>query len=118
MAANLIEIRVGSRRAHYRFSRAPAFRAIIGPRRCGPAESRADHHTALIAGHPGRKTGMTQIGTDEIAKRAYEIWQAEGCPQGRDVDHWLQAEAELTAAVPEAVPEAAPAASPPAPKKP
>jgi hypothetical protein len=32
---------------------------------------------------------------EEIAKRAREIWQKEGCPQGRDQEHWLQAESEL-----------------------
>ena len=30
-----------------------------------------------------------------IAKRAWEIWQREGCPEGRDLEHWLQAEKEL-----------------------
>jgi hypothetical protein len=29
-------------------------------------------------------------------RRAYEIWQSEGSPNGRDVDHWLRAEAEIT----------------------
>ncbi len=32
-----------------------------------------------------------------IAKRAYEIWQAQGCPQGRDAENWYQAERELRA---------------------
>ena len=31
----------------------------------------------------------------EIAKRAYSIWEAEGRPDGRDIDHWLRAEAEI-----------------------
>lgn len=26
---------------------------------------------------------------------AYHIWQKEGCPHGRHVDHWLQAKVEL-----------------------
>lgn len=30
-----------------------------------------------------------------IALRAWEIWQREGCPEGRDLDHWLRAEREL-----------------------
>ena len=30
-----------------------------------------------------------------IAARAYEIWQDRGCPNGEDLTHWLQAEAEL-----------------------
>jgi hypothetical protein len=34
---------------------------------------------------------------DEIAARAHQIWRAEGEPAGRDVEHWLQAERELTA---------------------
>ena len=32
---------------------------------------------------------------DEIARRAYEIWQSNGCPHGRDQHYWLQAEKEL-----------------------
>jgi hypothetical protein len=31
----------------------------------------------------------------EISLRAYEIWEAEGKPHGKDFDHWLKAEAEL-----------------------
>ena len=31
----------------------------------------------------------------QIAKRAYALWEQEGRPDGRDLDHWLQAEAEL-----------------------
>lgn len=33
----------------------------------------------------------------EIAKRAYRIWEGEGRPAGKDLDHWLRAEAELHA---------------------
>lgn len=33
-----------------------------------------------------------------IEKRAYEIWEAEGRPQGREADHWAAAERELTGA--------------------
>ncbi len=32
-----------------------------------------------------------------IEKRAYEIWEAEGRPQGRAVAHWAAAERELAA---------------------
>jgi hypothetical protein len=32
-----------------------------------------------------------------VAQRAYEIWQREGCPEGRDMEHWLRAESELGA---------------------
>lgn len=32
---------------------------------------------------------------DAISRRAYEIWEREGCPEGCDMRHWLQAEEEL-----------------------
>ncbi len=32
---------------------------------------------------------------DKIARRAYELWENEGRPQGKDTAHWLQAEAEI-----------------------
>jgi hypothetical protein len=32
-----------------------------------------------------------------IRQRSYEIWQREGCPDGKADDHWLQAKAELEA---------------------
>ncbi len=32
---------------------------------------------------------------EEISKRAREIWEREGRPEGRDKEHWLQAETEL-----------------------
>jgi hypothetical protein len=31
----------------------------------------------------------------EISARARAIWEQEGRPEGRDKEHWLQAEAEL-----------------------
>jgi hypothetical protein len=34
---------------------------------------------------------------DEIAAHAYQIYLREGCVEGRDMDHWLKAEAELRA---------------------
>jgi hypothetical protein len=30
-----------------------------------------------------------------IRERAYRIWVREGCPEGRDLIHWLEAEAEI-----------------------
>ncbi len=40
-----------------------------------------------------RKTQM--INRDQIAERAFEIWEKEGQPHGRDQEHWQRAEAEL-----------------------
>ena len=38
---------------------------------------------------------MAQDREDRIRKRAYQLWQQEGSPQGRPDDHWLQAEREI-----------------------
>lgn len=32
---------------------------------------------------------------EEIARRAHELWEQEGRPEGRDADHWLEAERQL-----------------------
>ncbi|GDY19700.1 hypothetical protein LBMAG56_10450 [Verrucomicrobiota bacterium] len=32
---------------------------------------------------------------DEIARYAYSIWEQEGWPQHRDLEHWLHAESQL-----------------------
>lgn len=37
---------------------------------------------------------------DAIARRAYEIWEAEGRPDGRDREHWEAAAQELGSPVP------------------
>lgn len=34
--------------------------------------------------------------TPQILQRAYEIWENEGRPHGRDKVHWFLAEAELS----------------------
>jgi len=35
---------------------------------------------------------------DEIAVRAYQVWEAAGRPHDRAVEHWLAAEAQLRGA--------------------
>lgn len=32
-----------------------------------------------------------------IARRAHDIWASRGCPEGCDVEHWLEAEREIAA---------------------
>jgi len=32
-----------------------------------------------------------------ISARAWEIWEQNGCPAGRDLEFWLRAEAEISA---------------------
>lgn len=34
-------------------------------------------------------------GSDAVSRRAYELWEKEGRPDGSDLRHWLQAEQEL-----------------------
>jgi len=40
---------------------------------------------------------MGGISDDAIRERAYQIWEREGRPHGRDFDHWVQAQVELAA---------------------
>ena len=42
-----------------------------------------------------------------ILERAYAIWEEEGCPEGKDREHWLRAEAEIAAEERDAAEEAA-----------
>jgi Protein of unknown function (DUF2934) len=42
---------------------------------------------------------MTADRQTEIANRAYLIWEREGRLEGKALDHWLQAEAELADAL-------------------
>ncbi len=39
--------------------------------------------------------------TDQVARRAYEIWEAEGRPGGREREHWVRAEADLDSSHPD-----------------
>ncbi len=33
--------------------------------------------------------------TDQIRQRAYELWQAHGCPDGKAEEYWFAAEREM-----------------------
>ena len=48
---------------------------------------------AAISSGEGESTGE-----QAIRERAYAIWEQEGRPDGKDLDHWLRAEAEIIAA--------------------
>lgn len=41
------------------------------------------------------RVAMPMIEASVISERAYSIWEREGRPAGKALDHWLQAEAEL-----------------------
>ena len=34
---------------------------------------------------------MSNIDENWIRSRAHELWEAEGCPEGKELDHWFQA---------------------------
>jgi hypothetical protein len=38
----------------------------------------------------------SQLSAETISRRAYEIWEQQGRPDGNDLQHWLQAEQELS----------------------
>jgi hypothetical protein len=38
------------------------------------------------------------VSDDEIAQRAYQIWESRGCPASDGAEDWQAAKAELTAA--------------------
>lgn len=41
---------------------------------------------------------MSDEREEKIRRRAHELWVTEGKPEGREMDFWLQAERELSAA--------------------
>lgn len=42
----------------------------------------------------------TTVGHDAIAARAYELYVAQGCCDGLELEHWLEAESQLRAVPP------------------
>jgi hypothetical protein len=40
---------------------------------------------------------QAKVPRNEVQHRAYHLWEAAGRPAGRDLEYWLQAEAELLA---------------------
>ena len=45
----------------------------------------------------GEALTQSDIPQEDVAARAYEIYEREGRGEGRHLDHWYQAEAELRA---------------------
>jgi hypothetical protein len=42
-----------------------------------------------------KEANFMSVTPGEIAQRAFEIWDHEGRPEGRELEHWLRAETEL-----------------------
>lgn len=43
---------------------------------------------------------MRAVTEEEIRLRAYELWQLDGSPSGKDDEYWIRAEQELCGAMP------------------
>ena len=43
----------------------------------------------------GKLNGSIRPTREQIAARAFEIWEQEGRPSGHETEHWLRAEREL-----------------------
>ncbi len=52
---------------------------------------------------------MNQATPDEVARRAYSLWETQGRPHGLDREHWEQAERELAGSAEEVRPDDPPA---------
>jgi hypothetical protein len=37
------------------------------------------------------RTKERDVPLEEVRREAYKLWQQEGCPSGRELDHWLAA---------------------------
>lgn len=52
-------------------------------------------HTSTTINMQRQPQTGTERSQDEVPRRAYQLWEGAGRPSGRDLEHWLQAEAEL-----------------------
>ena len=55
--------------------------------------SGAPHHQTQTAAPMAH--GITPFSHQDIAKHAYELWEARGCPEGTSEEDWLHAAEEL-----------------------
>jgi hypothetical protein len=62
-----------------------------------PADSAATSGQAIGAPQTDPTTGVRQVEptTEQIAQRAYELYQARGGTEGQDIEDWLEAERQL-----------------------
>jgi len=58
------------------------------------ARARTARKTARTVDTPRQPNAPTAA---DVARRAYELYEARGCAPGADLDDWLQAERELSA---------------------
>ncbi len=51
--------------------------------------------TRTVAAMPAASRGRQDDLHERVRRRAYELWESEGRPAGREHDHWFQAEREV-----------------------
>ncbi len=56
-----------------------------------------DNGRSLRAIQKERLTDANSDRREEVARRAYQIWEASGRQPGRDLDNWLAAERQIFA---------------------
>jgi hypothetical protein len=70
-----------------------AQRAVVTPAAKKTAPKRKTAKTAKT----GPSVPALEITSDQIARRAYFIWEQQGRPAGREREHWILAESQLKA---------------------
>lgn len=63
-----------------------------GKLRCAGKHRSSRRKPTLVAGTAIGSTFAAEELVDRIRTEAYLIWLREGCPDGRHLDHWLEAE--------------------------
>lgn len=64
----------------------------------GSQKRRSDHLAATVSAttdETGDVRGSTPDSLEDIARRAFELYESRGGEHGRDWDDWFQAETEL-----------------------
>lgn len=62
----------------------------------GPAHRAAEAHDPVTLSDMETPSHAAENAQDEwIRQRAYQIWEEEGRPDGRALDHWLRAKDEI-----------------------
>jgi Protein of unknown function (DUF2934) len=68
-------------------------KADVARKRPKPTATKAASRT--VAGRPAASRGRQDDMHERVQRRAYELWESEGRPAGREHDHWMQAEREI-----------------------
>ena len=62
------------------------------------ASTQLDGQNANKEVQPTDTVKTTNLRREDIALKAYTRFVEEGCPQGRELEHWISAESELAMA--------------------